>query len=303
MDNYMSSPTVLDCIFSGNTADGGGGMHNFASFAVVDGCRFSTNIASIQYGGGGMHNYGGAPMIMNCQFSGNTSIRAGGGMLNLISDAEIVNCLFIDNTAELGGGMRNETSSPAVSNCTFANNFVYNSGGAVHNVYSGTDPTFANCIFWNNDATYVVSVLDQAGAAATVTYSNVEGGWDGNGAETETNMCVDPQFIEDCYRLTEASSCVDAGNNGAVPEGVETDLDGNERITSVAVDMGAYECQTNAEPSCPADLTGDDVVNVSDLLALFAAWGTDGGPADIDADGFVDVADLMLMLQAFGPCS
>jgi hypothetical protein len=198
--------------------------------------------------------------------------------------------------------MRNESSCPAVSNCTFADNFVYNSGGAVHNVYSGSEPAFANCIFWDNDATYVVGVLDQAGAAATVTYSNIEGGWDGAGSETGTNMSVDPQFSENCHRLTAESLCVYAGNNEAVPEEIETDLDGNDRITSVAVDMGAYECQSNAEPSCPADLNGDGLVDIDDLLALFAEWGMAGGSADLDGDGFVDVSDLILLLGSFGPC-
>lgn len=57
-------------------------------------------------------------------------------------------------------------------------------------------------------------------------------------------------------------------------------------------------------PDCTADLTGDDVVNVSDLLSMLAAWGPCSGPcyADINADGSVDVLDLLLMLSAWGPC-
>ena len=54
---------------------------------------------------------------------------------------------------------------------------------------------------------------------------------------------------------------------------------------------------------CPWDLNGDGFVNVPDLLALLAAWGTNpGGPPDFDADGVVAVPDLLQMLARWGPC-
>lgn len=56
-------------------------------------------------------------------------------------------------------------------------------------------------------------------------------------------------------------------------------------------------------PLCPADLDGDRVVGVTDLLDLLAQWGTDpGGPPDLDGSGAVDVADLLALLAAWGPC-
>ncbi len=53
----------------------------------------------------------------------------------------------------------------------------------------------------------------------------------------------------------------------------------------------------------PTDLTGDSVVNNSDLALLFAAWGdcdTSSCTADINNDGVVDSADLAVMLAAWG---
>ena len=47
------------------------------------------------------------------------------------------------------------------------------------------------------------------------------------------------------------------------------------------------------------DLTGDGVVDVEDLLALLAAWGTDDAAADLDGDGVVGVKDLLLLLGAW----
>ncbi len=56
-----------------------------------------------------------------------------------------------------------------------------------------------------------------------------------------------------------------------------------------------------ATAPCPADITGDDVIDVLDLLEVLAQWGT-AGSADITGDGVVDVLDLLEVLSAWGPC-
>ena len=54
----------------------------------------------------------------------------------------------------------------------------------------------------------------------------------------------------------------------------------------------------------PADLNGDGVVNVMDLLILLDGWGPcpagESCPADINGDGTVDVFDLLLLLANWG---
>jgi hypothetical protein len=54
-------------------------------------------------------------------------------------------------------------------------------------------------------------------------------------------------------------------------------------------------------PSCPADLTGDGVVDGADLGLVLSAWG-ESPLGDLTGDGITDGADLGLMLTAFGPC-
>ncbi len=77
MRNTSSSPTISDCVFSGNTADSfGGGMHNLNSNQVVANCMFSGNTAS---GGGGMSNNSNSLTITNCTFISNTASDFGGG--------------------------------------------------------------------------------------------------------------------------------------------------------------------------------------------------------------------------------
>lgn len=59
--------------------------------------------------------------------------------------------------------------------------------------------------------------------------------------------------------------------------------------------------------SCPEDLTGDGIVDLSDLAIILANFGTANGAlpeqGDLDGDGDVDLADLAGLLALFGmPC-
>jgi len=56
-------------------------------------------------------------------------------------------------------------------------------------------------------------------------------------------------------------------------------------------------------PSCPEDINGDDVVDVTDLLEIIDSWGTcTTCDADINEDGVVDVTDLLMLIDAWGSC-
>jgi hypothetical protein len=53
---------------------------------------------------------------------------------------------------------------------------------------------------------------------------------------------------------------------------------------------------------CPWDLDGNALVDIEDMLALLAAWGSDpGGPPDFDGGG-VGITDFLIMLAFWGPC-
>ena len=70
-------PTIINCIFSGNSADYGGGIYNYS-----DGVGSTTE-----------------PTLIHCTFSGNHSDIEGGGMYNWQSDPTVKNCIFWGNTA------------------------------------------------------------------------------------------------------------------------------------------------------------------------------------------------------------
>jgi hypothetical protein len=56
------------------------------------------------------------------------------------------------------------------------------------------------------------------------------------------------------------------------------------------------------EESCVGDVSGDGMVDVSDILAVVGAWGNTGGPEDVNDDGIVNVGDLLMIVDAWGPC-
>jgi len=71
------------------------------------------------------------------------------------------------------------------------------------------------------------------------------------------------------------------------------------------LELASYSVQIfhqtpNPIDSCPADITGDGVVNVSDLLTMIGGWDTPDW--DITVDGTTNVSDLLALIGAFGPC-
>lgn len=73
-------------------------------------------------------------------------------------------------------------------------------------------------------------------------------------------------------------------------------------IVEAAVDafvVSDIEC----ESSCAADLSGDGVVNVIDMLQMLGDWGACSEcPSDLTGDDFVNVLDLLELLGTWGAC-
>ena len=286
-----SSPTVTGCTFTGNSAysdvSGGGGMYNLdSSSPTVTGCTFSGNSADI--GGGMFNNHNSSPMVTNSTFTGNSANYYGGGIFNMDSSSlTMVNCTFTGNSAEyFGGGMFNQVnSSPTVTNCTFGGNSAEYNGGGMYNEWDSS-PTVTNCILWGNTAPEGNEIYNDMSAPA-ISYCDIAGcggsgaGWitfpflgiDGGG-----NIDADPLFIDadgadntpgtedDNLRLQADSACINAGDNSVVDPN-STDLDGNPRIVSYTVDMGAYEFEgiIYVDDDASGD-PGPGDPNISDLL-------------------------------------
>ena len=277
INSSYSSPTVTNCAFLANIAYIGGGMYNshVCSPTIVN-CTFSANSAN--YWAGGMYNSNSNPTIINCKFNGNVAETWGGVMYNIVN------------------------SYPTLINCTLSNNEGFIAVG-LFNIDSS--PSLVNCIMFNDTSP---EIADYGSSTTNVTYSSIQGGWPGNGNIDADLIFVDPGKGD--FHLLPGSPCIDAADNTAVPKGIDSDLDDNLRFVDdpntkdtgngdpPIVDMGAYEFQIMP---CPWDLDASGSVNTSDLLELFAQWGTDG-PADFDESGIVDTSDLLILFANWGPC-
>ena len=172
--------------------------------------------------GGGIHCENSSPTIINCKISGNEAL-GGGGIYLLGSSAVIKNCMISGNWAvRLGGGVDYYGSSPTITNCTIASNEEVGVCG-----WSGSC-VIKNSILWDN------SLLPWQKDQFVVTYSDVQGGWEGQG-----NIDVDPLLTPDGH-LRAGSPCINLGDPDGDFSG-QVDIDSEPRITGAGVDMGSDE--------------------------------------------------------------
>ena len=274
-----SSPTVVNCVFSGNLVGGmsygyGGGMDNSGSSPTVVNCTFSGNKAEAtsQGYGGGMRNEGGSPTVVNCTFSGNSAFGYYGGS---------------------GGGVCNSSSSATMTNCILWGDTPDEINGAVTVTYSDVQGGCAGIGNINDDPRFV---------------RDPSPGPDGQWGTS------DDDFGD--LRVSADSLCVDSGDPNFVPPPGETDLDGNERAWdgdddgTVVVDMGAYEFGSHCcygDLNCDGTLDGRDVrpfvLAVLNPVAYAAAYpDCDAGLADMDRSGTADAGDVPAFVVALlGP--
>lgn len=206
-----SSPTIEQCVITGNSStDDGGGVYARGAGAspTLDRCIITSNSSG---NGGGIYACCGAGYdVVNCIIANNTASTAGGGGIALLggSNVSIRSSTVTGNTAAQGAGI----------------------------LMNGPNVTIVNSIVWGN-------LSDQIWVAGTATppqvsFSDVQGGWPGNG-----NIDANPLFVNPAsgdYRLAGHSPCIDAGDS-SVPNLPSVDFEGDPRIVGGTVDIGADE--------------------------------------------------------------
>ena len=185
------------------------------------------------YAGGGIFCEGSTPTIKNCKIISNYAYL-GGGIYLRASTPTITNCMIIKNWAtgivHGGGGIYLENSSPTITNCTVSTNFANQYGGGIF--CWNSSPTITNSILWSDYSIFDSEIHVRTGSPV-VTYSDVQGGWSGQG-----NIDSDPLFVSNRnYHIRPSSPCVNAGTDA----GVYTDIDGHYRPWGYGFDMGADE--------------------------------------------------------------
>jgi hypothetical protein len=94
--------------------------------------------------------------------------------------------------------------------------------------------------------------------------------------------------------------------SGSTTGSASTGVTGGFGNISITVTDEVTLCTANATVSysgfgCAADLDGNGMVMVNDLIVFMASFGTSsGGCADFDGNGVVNTNDLMVLMTAFG---
>ena len=261
-----SGETILkSCIIDSNSVSvqnhnsvaRGGGIYVGGNLTMID-STVSNNVAYgyanhnywtvLQYAYGGGIYATSTTSLMHCYILNNSTNSnsyapgPGGGFAysfgaGIFFDGmllDIINCVIGDNTNPAasdgathreGGGICVYSGTTNLTNSTIAKNLIEgirNRDGIV---------TAVNSIFWENSSSQILG-------DATVTYSDIQGGYAGEG-----NISLNPVFMgTDDYHIDCTISPVrgmGTNNDSNLPS---TDIDGEPRICNDVVDMGADEC-------------------------------------------------------------
>ena len=214
---YMSSPTIIGNNIIGNHSREGGGIWR--------GRRCSPN-------------------ILNNIIMGNSYSDKGGGIYCMggPGDAIISNNIIRGNSTTdegIGGGIScTNTNTVLYNNVIYENSALYAGG-----VYFGSYDTssIVNTIIWGNSAGGQPQIFASPTSMGNVIYSDIEGGWPGEG-----NIDIDPLFRDpengDFHLMStdcgdpEDSPCIDAGSSAIL----DSLLDCSWGLGTIVSDMGAY---------------------------------------------------------------
>ncbi len=195
---------------------GGGGIFCFGSsptirYNVIFGneARNSNDVDGAQ--GGGLITYSGNPLIHNTIITENRA-EYGGGLVIDYSGATIRNTIISHNTGGEsygGGGIWTIGSSDlpiVIENSAIVNNHSPRFGGALY-VWTST-VEIRSSIVWGNEQAFEGAIKTTNGGSVTVTFSNVQGGYLGEG-----NIDCNPRFFDPRrFVVDHTSACVDGGD-------------------------------------------------------------------------------------------
>jgi parallel beta-helix repeat protein len=246
-----SSPTIKGNTIAGNlaanTADAsGGGIYLEDSNSLVEGNSIVGNGVCCfdplpHYArGGAVYCTGGSPVFANNRIERNytsttwSNVGIAGGVCDYSAAAVFLNNIIAGNYS-LSGSAQSGGAGVVSTSGTFVNNTI--AGNEDEGINGGA--TIINSIIADNNDEGGPQII----ATGSVLYSDVEGGWPGEG-----NIDADPLFIvgpmSDYHLDTTMSPCIDAGNPSAGYFDPEDPLNPGlaewPSLGSIINDMGAY---------------------------------------------------------------
>ncbi len=206
----LLSGTAIDCVLSGNHAGVSGGG---AAGTTSQGCTFAANSA-VDVGGGlfdfdNSFTFFASVTVDDCIFRDNTAGVSGGGAslsasATLLANVLVSRCVFAGNSAPIGDGLAG-SGTPGTTR-------VIQSTFFGDSVLGADDLEIRDSIFRGHPTPFETSIID------SVEYSDIEGGWPGDG-----NIDADPLFVAaaaGAFGLRPGSPCIDAAD----PAGTANDI-------------------------------------------------------------------------------
>ena len=203
---YADNTQFMNCTFANNTAEGldtGGAIYLDAADCTVSDCKFINN-SHKHNSAGAIYWKGTGANVMNTLFENNsanserdTDSQARAGALLLYKGGNVVNCTFINNSADYAGALYSSGKS-TIDDCTFIDNIAFTDkiqfdnnviggGGAIY-VYDAqiSDSVFVNntgscggAIVMNSPSATIdksVFINNTATSSNGIIFSTVEGG-------------------------------------------------------------------------------------------------------------------------------
>jgi outer membrane protein assembly factor BamB len=228
-----SSPTIANCIISGNSTADGGGIFCSNSNPVISNCTISGNSAS---DGGGILCVDSSPTITNCTITGNSAVRDGGGIYCYsTSTPNFANCTITGNSAKRNGGgifLASSSSSVPVTSSIIWGNADTSGQGQSAQIYGGTPGVWFCCIQDDNPDDVNVPFGENNGNIDDDPCFVEPGYWDVNGF-----------WHDGDYHLPLSSPCVEAGDPYFDYNPGDVDMDAQPRLMGLCVDMGVDEVE------------------------------------------------------------
>ena len=180
MYNDLGSPTLKNCSFLLNHAEGnGGGIFNYNGSPAITNCTFSENSTSERGGGIFIWWDASSPVLTNCIFTSNTAHWGGGACTYLSGTAQFIECAFEHNSASgYGGGLFNSDGKVEITYSVFSGNSAVVEGGGVYITGGSAVKTITNCSFSLNSAgehgggIYNKSVFDRLSVINSTFFGN-----------------------------------------------------------------------------------------------------------------------------------
>ena len=308
---HQDGCTAVRCKFVNNMGGAGGAVFNGGYTSLLEQCTFVSNSG---FSGGAILSFGQLEVIRST-FIANETFSSGGAIA--AGSISLLSCVFIGNSAGgNGGAIRISSPNPGaqIINCTIVHNESANFAGGLwlDDVNIIHTNFLTNSIVWGNtdmtgDGEGAQVSLDKEDGLE-INYSCIQG-WTGNlggfGNIGDDPLFVDPAgpdgipgTLDDDLHLADGSPCVNRADFYAGFEVGFVDIDGEARIQSCRLDMGAYEspffasdCNNNGEAD-ECDLANSTSSDCNQNGILDECDIADGSSEDCNGNGFPDECDV-----------